>query len=247
MIYGQTEVVKDLIRIRLAAGEPLLFEVGGVAVHDIETDRPRIRSSTRAGRTSSSATWSPAATASTACAARRSRRASCAGSRASTRTAGWGSWRTSRRRTTRCIYATPTRGFALLSLRSPEISRLYLQVAPDEDLGEWPDERIWDELERTARDPGWTLHRGPILEKGVTAMRSFVVEPMRHGRLFLAGDAAHIVPPTGAKGLNLAIADVTLLAEAIAAGTARAARRCSTPTRTRACGGSGGPSTSRGG
>ena len=114
------------------------------------------------------------------------------------------------------LYCHTERGFALLSLRSPEISRLYLQCRPDEDLGEWPDERIWDELEARLGVPGWTLERGPILEKGVTGMRSFVVEPMRHGRLFLAGDAAHIVPPTGAKGLNLAISDVTLLAEAIA-------------------------------
>ena len=114
------------------------------------------------------------------------------------------------------LYCNTERGFALLSLRSPEISRLYLQCRPDEDLGGWPDERIWDELEARLGVPGWTLERGPILEKGVTGMRSFVVEPMRHGHLFLAGDAAHIVPPTGAKGLNLAISDVTLLAEAIA-------------------------------
>jgi p-hydroxybenzoate 3-monooxygenase len=113
------------------------------------------------------------------------------------------------------VYAHHERGFALLSLRSPELSRYYLQVAHDEDVAEWPDERIWEELQRRTALDGWTLHEGPIVEKGVTGMRSFVASPMQHGRLYLAGDAAHIVPPTGAKGLNLALADVRLLAEAI--------------------------------
>jgi p-hydroxybenzoate 3-monooxygenase len=113
------------------------------------------------------------------------------------------------------VYSHSPRGFALLSLRSPTRSRYYLQVRPDEDLAEWPDERIWEELTlRTALD-GWTLEQGPVLEKGVTGMRSFVAEPMQFGRLYLAGDAAHIVPPTGAKGLNLAIQDVRVLAEAL--------------------------------
>ncbi len=114
------------------------------------------------------------------------------------------------------IYAHSDRGFALHSLRSPRISRLYLQVDPADDLAAWPDERIWTELRaRFATRDGWELRDGPILEKGITPMRSFVAEPMRHDRLFLAGDAAHIVPPTGAKGLNLAISDVTVLAEAL--------------------------------
>jgi p-hydroxybenzoate 3-monooxygenase len=113
------------------------------------------------------------------------------------------------------IYARSDRGFALHSLRSPEISRLYLQCSPAEDLSQWSDDRIWDELQRRFAVPGWTLKEGPILERGVTPMRSFVSEPLRHGRMFLAGDAAHIVPPTGAKGLNLAIADVAVLAPAI--------------------------------
>ncbi len=115
------------------------------------------------------------------------------------------------------IYAHHERGFALHSMRSPTLTRLYLQVRPDEDLAEWPDERIWAELEVRLGLEGWTLNTGEILEKGVTPMRSFVVEPMQFGRLFLAGDAAHIVPPTGAKGLNLAVADVRVLAEALAA------------------------------
>jgi p-hydroxybenzoate 3-monooxygenase len=114
------------------------------------------------------------------------------------------------------IYAYHERGFALYSMRSPRITRLYLQVAPDEDIAAWPDERIWEELHaRLETDDPWALREGPILEKGITPMRSFVVEPMQHGRIFLAGDAAHIVPPTGAKGMNLAIADVFVLSHAL--------------------------------
>ena len=113
------------------------------------------------------------------------------------------------------IYAQHPRGFALASMRSPQITRLYVQCDPADDPAQWPDSRVWDELHaRLARD-GWSLTEGEVLEKGVTAMRSFVCEPMRHGRLFLAGDAAHIVPPTGAKGLNLAVADVAVLAPAL--------------------------------
>jgi p-hydroxybenzoate 3-monooxygenase len=111
------------------------------------------------------------------------------------------------------IYSGHDRGFALYSMRSPELTRLYLQVALDEALDAWPDQRVWDELaRRLPTDAGFDLKQGPVLEKLITAMRSFVVDPMRHGRLFLAGDAAHIVPPTGAKGMNLAIADVWVLA-----------------------------------
>jgi p-hydroxybenzoate 3-monooxygenase len=115
------------------------------------------------------------------------------------------------------IYAYHERGFALLTMRSPQIGRLYLQCKPDEDIKDWPDERIWKELHRRlGSDEGWTLTEGAIFQKGVTGMRSFVVEPMQYGKLFLAGDAAHIVPPTGAKGLNLAVADVRILARAFA-------------------------------
>ena len=116
------------------------------------------------------------------------------------------------------IYAYHERGFALYSMRSPEITRLYLQVAPDEDLAYWPDDKIWQELHtRLETGDGWKLIEGPVLEKSVTGMRSFVTEPMQYGRLFLAGDAAHIVPPTGAKGMNLAVADVRTLARALRA------------------------------
>ena len=116
------------------------------------------------------------------------------------------------------IYCSHERGFALHSMRSPSLTRLYLQVDPEEQVQDWPDERIWKELKtRLATDDGWTLSDGPIVEKGITPMRSFVVEPMRHGRLYLAGDAAHIVPPTGAKGMNLAMNDVRVLADALVA------------------------------
>jgi p-hydroxybenzoate 3-monooxygenase len=116
------------------------------------------------------------------------------------------------------IYTHHDRGFALLSMRSPTVSRMYLQVDPHEEIENWSDDRIWDELHRRVDLPdGWTLQEGPIFEKGITPMRSFVAEPMRFGRLYLAGDAAHIVPPTGAKGLNLAVADVKVLSDALAA------------------------------
>ncbi|HEX6744603.1 MAG TPA: 4-hydroxybenzoate 3-monooxygenase, partial [Solirubrobacteraceae bacterium] len=117
------------------------------------------------------------------------------------------------------IYCHHDRGFALHSMRSPTLTRLYLQCAPDADIEEWPDERIWEELQTrlATADGEFVLGQGPLVEKGITPMRSFVAEPLRHGRLFLAGDAAHIVPPTGAKGLNLAAADVRVLSEALGA------------------------------
>jgi p-hydroxybenzoate 3-monooxygenase len=113
------------------------------------------------------------------------------------------------------IYAYSDHGFALHSMRSRTRSRLYVQVAPDEDIGAWPDDRIWGELHARLASDGWSLTEGPILEKSITPMRSFVAAPMRYRSLLLAGDAAHIVPPTGAKGLNLAVADVTILADAL--------------------------------
>lgn len=113
------------------------------------------------------------------------------------------------------IYAWHERGFALYTMRSPSISRLYLQVPLDEQIERWPDERIWAELQLRLASEGWSVNEGPILDKGVTPMRSYVCDPMQYGNLFLAGDAAHIVPPTGAKGLNLAVNDVRLLASAL--------------------------------
>lgn len=216
-IYGQHELVKDLIAARIGTGRPLLFEIEDVVLGGLDLTAPTI-SFTQAG-------------------VRQELRcdviAGCDGFHGVSRgyvPAGaatyyergypfaWlGVLAQAPPSSEELIYAYHDRGFALHSMRSPEITRLYLQVRPDESLDEWPDERIWSELRtRLARRDGvWTLADGPILEKGITAMRSFVMDPMRHGRLFLAGDAAHIVPPTGAKGLNLAVADVLVLAEAL--------------------------------
>jgi p-hydroxybenzoate 3-monooxygenase len=116
------------------------------------------------------------------------------------------------------VYMNTPRGFALFSMRSPSVTRLYLQCDPAEDIAQWSDERIWEELsERMHCEDGWALNRGRVLQKGITPMRSVVTEPMQFGRLFLAGDAVHIVPPTGAKGMNLAVSDVKILAEGFAA------------------------------
>jgi p-hydroxybenzoate 3-monooxygenase len=215
VIYGQTEVVKDLIGARLAAGLPLLFEADAVAVHDIESDRPRVEFVHGGARRQLECDVV----------------AGCDGFHGVCRESipdgalksfsreyafGWlGILAEVAPSMDELLYAHSDRGFALLSLRSPTLSRYYVQVSHDEDVAEWPDERIWEELQARTALEGWTLQEGPVLEKGVTGMRSFVCEPMQHGRLFLAGDAAHIVPPTGAKGLNLALRDVDVLAEAL--------------------------------
>jgi p-hydroxybenzoate 3-monooxygenase len=216
-IYGQQEVVKDLIEAREAAGAPLHFEAADVAVHDLESDRPRI-TYTLEGRAQELECDVIAG---------------CDGFHGICRPAvGAERLRVSQREypfawlgilaevapsTDELIYAYHDRGFAMHSLRSPQLSRLYLQVDPADDIAQWPDSRIWEELHLRLAADGWSLTEGPIVEKGITPMRSFVAEPMRHGRLFLAGDAAHIVPPTGAKGLNLAVNDVRVLAEALTA------------------------------
>jgi p-hydroxybenzoate 3-monooxygenase len=217
-VYAQTEVVKDLIAARLAAGGQLEFEVRDTAVSGVDTDRPVLWYTTAAG-----------ARREVACDVI----AGCDGFHGICRPAipdGVGTvWQRDYPfawlgvladvppSTDELIYARHEDGFALHSLRSPQVSRLYLQVDPDEDIAAWPDERIWAQLQRRFALPGWELKEGQILDKSITPMRSFVSAPMRHGRLFLAGDAAHIVPPTGAKGLNLALADVALLAEALEA------------------------------
>ena len=215
VIYGQTEVVKDLIAARIESGLPLLFEAGDVSVHDLDGERPRIRFIHDDAEQELECDVI----------------AGCDGFHGVCRGSipdgvlrtfereypfGWlGILAQVAPSMDELIYAHNERGFALLSLRSPELSRYYVQVRHEEDVDEWPDDRIWEELRaRTALD-GWTLHDGPILEKGVTGMRSFVAEPMQYGRLYLAGDAAHIVPPTGAKGLNLAVHDVAVLADAL--------------------------------
>jgi p-hydroxybenzoate 3-monooxygenase len=216
VIYGQTEVVKDLIESRIADGLALHFEVEDVSVDDLESERPRIRYRHEGEQHELECDVI----------------AGCDGFHGVCRASipegvlrtfereypfGWlGILAAVAPSSDELVYAHHERGFALLSLRSPELSRLYVQCRPDEDIGEWSDDRIWSELQQRLGLRGWTLAEGRVLEKGITGMRSFVAEPMRHGRLYLTGDAAHIVPPTGAKGLNLAIHDVRTLADALA-------------------------------
>jgi p-hydroxybenzoate 3-monooxygenase len=216
-IYGQQEVVKDLIAAREAAGAPLHFEVSGVDVHDVDGERPRItytdggaarelECDVIAGCDGFHGICRPAIGRERLRIAEREYPFAWLGILADVAPS-----------TDELIYAYHERGFAMHSLRSPTLSRLYLQVDPDESIDAWPDDRIWEELHRRLAADGWSLREGPIVEKAITPMRSFVAAPMRRGRLFLAGDAAHIVPPTGAKGLNLAINDVRVLAEALTA------------------------------
>ena len=216
-VYGQTEVTRDLGRAREAAGQHIVYEVSDTALHDVATDRPFVTFRDREGR-----------------AARLDADVvvGCDGSFGPSRAAVPGqTWEHTypyawlgiladvAPSTDELIYAWHPDGFALHSMRSDTVSRLYLQVPPDTDVADWSDQRIWDQLGTRLGhgQDGWTLTAGPITEKSVLPMRSFVKQPMRHGRLFLAGDAAHIVPPTGAKGLNLAVADVALLAPALSA------------------------------
>jgi p-hydroxybenzoate 3-monooxygenase len=215
VIYGQTEVVKDLIAARVASGLPLLFEVADVNVLGVDSDRPHIRFA-HGGEEHELECDVVAGCDGFHGVCRDAIPAGVLQSFSRDYALGWlGILAAVAPSVDELVYAHHERGFALLSLRSPALSRYYLQCRPDENLDEWPDERIWDELQSRTAVEGWTLHEGPILEKGVTGMRSFVAEPMQYGRLYLAGDAAHIVPPTGAKGLNLAINDVRLLAEAL--------------------------------
>jgi p-hydroxybenzoate 3-monooxygenase len=217
-IYGQQEVVKDLIAARLETGAAIVFEVDDVRVEGLDSDCPTIRYSQQG-------------------AARELRCdviAGCDGFHGVCRPSvpegvlsfhekeypfAWlGILAEVPPSTEELIYAPHERGFALHSLRSPELSRLYVQCPSGDQLEDWPDERVWEELHlRLAREDGWALKEGPVVEKGIAPLRSFVAEPMQYGRLYLAGDAVHIVPATGAKGLNLAVADVRVLAEALAA------------------------------
>jgi p-hydroxybenzoate 3-monooxygenase len=218
-VYGQQEVVKDLIAARLGYDGEVRFEAEDVSLHDLESERPCIRFSHRGADHE----------------LRCDVVAGCDGFHGISRpTVPGGTLRIYEREypfawlgilaevapsSEELIYCHHDRGFALHSMRSPTLTRLYLQCAPDADIEDWPDERIWEELRtRLATvDGDFELGEGPLVEKGITPMRSFVAEPLRHGRLFLAGDAAHIVPPTGAKGLNLAAADVRVLSDALAA------------------------------
>ena len=215
-VYGQTEVTRDLIAARLAAGGEIVFEAEDVSIHDFDGARPRIRFR-KGGKAKE---------------LRCDFIGGCDGFHGVCRVSvpehaltihervypfAWlGILAETPPVSPELIYCHHERGFALFSMRSPTLSRLYIQCAPDENLNEWPDERIWDELRwRLGGDAAAALRSAPALEKSVTPMRSFVAQPMRFGRLFLAGDAAHIVPPTGAKGLNLAAADVHVLARAL--------------------------------
>ena len=217
-VYGQQEVVKDLVAARVATGRPVCFEVDDVSVHGVDSDAPSVRFRTAggeeqvldcdfiAGCDGFHGVCRPAIPSSVMQIFERVYPFAWLGILAEVKPAS-----------DEIIYANHDRGFALLSMRSPTISRLYLQCEPDEDLSKWSDDRVWEELQaRLSTQDGFRLETGPVLQKGVTPMRSFVAEPMRHGRLFLAGDAAHIVPPTGAKGMNLAVADVRVLSEAFA-------------------------------
>jgi p-hydroxybenzoate 3-monooxygenase len=215
VIYGQTEIVKDLIAARIESGLPLLFEAEALSVSEIETDRPRV-SFTHGGGSDELECDVVAGCDGFHGVCRQAVPAGVLSTFEREYPFGWlGILAEVEPSMDELVYAHHERGFALLSLRSPTLSRYYVQVAHDEDVAGWPDERVWEELQRRTALEGWTLREGPVLEKGVTGMRSFVAEPMQHGRLYLAGDAAHIVPPTGAKGLNLAMADVQVLAEAI--------------------------------
>jgi p-hydroxybenzoate 3-monooxygenase len=216
-VYGQNEVVKDLIDARLATGRPLWFEAADVNVHDVASKQPRITFTSGAEPHEIQCDFI----------------AGCDGFHGICRPSipagelrvyeriypfGWlGILASAPPSSPELVYSLHERGFALFSMRSNAVTRLYLQVAPDEDLAGWPDERVWQELlTRLGSNDGWKPGVGPVLQKGVTGMRSFVAEPMQYGRMFLAGDAAHIVPPTGAKGLNLAMADVWRLSRALA-------------------------------
>ena len=216
MVYAQHEVIKDLVAARLAAGGKILFEVKDASVYVLDTAQPKIRFHHQ-GRVEELACDFIGG---------------CDGFHGITRPSipsrmrreftrvypfGWfGILVEAPPSTDELIYAQHERGFALVSTRSPQIQRLYLQCDPEDEVKNWPDSRIWEELHaRLETVEGWKLAEGRIFQKGIIAMRSFVLEPMRYGRLFLAGDAAHIVPPTGAKGLNLAAADVRVLSRAL--------------------------------
>jgi p-hydroxybenzoate 3-monooxygenase len=220
-VYGQHEVVKDTIEARLEAGGQILFGVSDVSLHNFDgkqNNLPRIcfRQDDTAAEIECDYI------------------AGCDGFHGVSRNAipdgvirhfertypfAWlGILAEAAPAADELIYAQHPRGFALFSMRSPDITRLYLQCRPDEDLSKWSDDRIWSELHmRLETNDGWKLNEGPILQKGVTPMRSFVAEPMQYGNLFLAGDAAHIVPPTGAKGMNAALDDIKVLARALGA------------------------------
>jgi p-hydroxybenzoate 3-monooxygenase len=216
MVYAQHEVLRDLIEARLVAQGQLRFEVDDVTVAEFDGSQPKVRFRKDgspqelicdfiAGCDGFHGVCRPSVPAGALNVFERIYPFAWLGILAQAPPSS-----------KELVYAYHERGFALLSMRSPEISRLYVQCPQDEDIRNWPDERIWQELHtRLECIDGWKLMEGPVLQKGITGMRSFVVEPMQYGRLFLAGDSAHIVPPTGAKGLNLAAADIRVLSRAL--------------------------------
>jgi p-hydroxybenzoate 3-monooxygenase len=217
-VYAQHEVIKDLVGALLAKTDNVHFEVQDVSLHDLESDRPLLRFRPHG----SDAIEEVVCDFITGCdgfhgPSRRAIPSSVLRSFEKIYPFGWlGVLVKAPPSHHELIYANHERGFALLSTRSPDIQRLYVQCDPNDDLATWTDDRIWSELhQRLASDEGWKLIEGEIFQKNIVPLRSFVCETMRHGRLFLAGDAAHIVPPTGAKGLNLAAADIVVLARAL--------------------------------
>ena len=215
-IYGQQEVVKDLIAAHEANGTPARYDVSEVEIGDPEGS-PTVRF-TQGGEQFELAADFVAGTDGFHGISRLAIPESKRTTYEREYDFGWlGILAHAAPSSDELVYALHERGFALLSMRSPTVSRLYLQVPPGEDIAAWPDDRIWDELDVRLGLPGWTLERGEIFDKSITPMRSFVASPVRHGKLFLAGDSAHIVPPTGAKGLNSAIADVALLRKGLVA------------------------------
>jgi p-hydroxybenzoate 3-monooxygenase len=217
-VYAQHEVIKDLVAARLKAGGEIIFNVGDVSLHDLDTPAPKVRfRNDKDGELQEISCDYVAGCDGFHGPSRPSIPASVCKLYQKIYPFGWlGILTEAPPSAPELVYANHERGFALLSTRSPEIQRLYIQVDPQDNIANWSDDRIWTELHsRLETKDGWTLIDGPIIQKNIVAMRSFVCDPMQYGRLFLAGDAAHIVPPTGAKGLNLAVADVQVLARGL--------------------------------
>ena len=215
-VYGQQEVVRDLIALRLDAGAAIFFDAEVNALENLNSDAPHVVVESAGGPIRISCDYVAGCDGSFGV-ANRSIPSSLRRQYERTFPFSWlGILAEAVPTTEEIIYCRHESGFALYSMRSPTLSRLYLGVRPEDTLDQWSDERIWDELNlRLATDEMPEVTQGPIIERGITAMRSIVIEPMRYGRLFLAGDAAHIVPPTGAKGMNLALADVRVLSRAL--------------------------------
>ncbi|MEC1259217.1 4-hydroxybenzoate 3-monooxygenase [Bacillus swezeyi] len=216
-VYPQHEVLKDLIAARVKAGGEMFFNVSDVRLSDLDSSEPKIHYQNENGEREELICDYIAGCDGFHGPSRQSIPQKIRKEYQKTYPYGWlGILAQAPPSAPELVYAHHEDGFALLSTRTPDIQRLYLQVNPSDSMNDWPDERIWEKLRlRLSADDGWKLIEGPIIQKNIVSMRSFICDPMQYGRLFLAGDAAHIVPPTGAKGLNLAMADVQLLAKAL--------------------------------